>query len=53
MEVITPKVRSSPKAPKLLLSQYNQKVASVPNSTVPIGELEGLADIRVNIDKFK
>ena len=51
-EVITPKVKSEPKVPKSVLNKFIQKVASDPNRTVPLGDLDGLDDISMNICKF-
>lgn len=44
--------KSESKFPKSVLNEYIQKLASNPDRKVPLEKLEGLADIRVNIDKF-
>ena len=51
-EVITPKVKSESKLPKSVLNEFIQKVASNPDRTVPLWDLDGLDDISMNIGKF-
>ena len=51
-EVITQKVKSGSKVPKKVLNEYIQKVASDTDMTVPLGELDGLNGISINIGKF-
>ena len=51
-EVITPKVKSEPKVPKSVLSEFIQKVVVGPNRTVSFRNLDGLDDISMNIGKF-
>ena len=48
----TPKVKSEPKVPKSGLNEFIQKVASDPDKTVPLRDLDGLNDISMNIGKF-
>ena len=38
--------------PKSVLNEYIEKVALDPDRTVPLGELDGLDDISMNIGKF-
>ena len=51
-EVITPKVKSEPKVPKSVFNEFIQKAASDQDKTVPLGDLDGLDDISINIHKF-
>ena len=51
-EVITPKVKSQSKLPKSVLNEFIQKVASNPDRTLPLWDLDGLDDISMNIGKF-
>ena len=50
-EVITPKVKSESMV-QLVLNEFIQKVASGPDRTVALGNLDGLDDIAMNIGKF-
>ena len=50
--VTRPKVKSEPKVPKSGLNEFIQKVASDPDKTVPLRDLDGLNDISMNIGKF-
>ena len=49
--MITPKVKSESMV-QLVLNEFIQKVASGPDRTVPLGNLDGLDDIAMNIGKF-
>ena len=51
-EVITPKVKSQSKVPKSVLNEFIQKVASDLDRSVPLGDLDGLDDISMNVGKF-
>ena len=50
--MVTPKVKSEPKVPKSVLNEFIQRVASGLDRTVPLGDLDGLDDISMNIGKF-
>ena len=45
-------MKSEPKVPKSVLNEFIQKVASDPDRTVPLGDLDGLDDISMNIGKL-
>ena len=51
-EVKTTKMEKETRVPKSVLNKYMQKVSLDPDMTLNLGELEGLADIKVNNDKF-
>ena len=51
-EMITPKVKSESQLPKSVLNKFIMKVAADPDRTVPLGDLDGLDDISMNIGKF-
>lgn len=49
-----PKVKSEPKVTQTVLNEYNQKVASEPDRTVPLGDLDGLHDTEIkSSEKYK
>ena len=50
--MITPKVKSESQLPKSVLNKFIMKVAADPDRTVPLGDLDGLDDISMNIGKF-
>ena len=50
--MVTPKVKSEPKVSKSVLNEFIQKVASDPDRTVPLGDLDGFDNISMNIGKF-
>ena len=45
-------MKSEPKVPKSVMNEFIQRVASDLDRTVPLGNLDGLDDISMNIGKF-
>ena len=50
--MITPKLKSQSKVPKSVLNEFIQKVASDLDRSVPLGDLDGLDDISMNVGEF-